>query len=107
MPVTLVLNGVRSPRTYASSVICSTLPPSHAFQLRVMVIKTASASAMTSNGVRYFFHPLLPREGTAGLSVSAVNGFVTGPADSAGTGEADINLLLQQQEIAERCALHD
>src|SRR6266436_7657893 len=90
MPGTLVLNGVRSPRTYASSVTCSTLPPSHAFQLRVMVIKTARASATTRRGVTYFFHPSLPREVAAGLSLSAGSGFVTGAADSAGTGEADI-----------------
>src|SRR6266436_7562369 len=90
MPGTLVLNGVRSPRTYASSVTCSTLPPSHAFQLRVIVIRTARASTTTRRGVTYFFHPTLPREAVAGLSLSGGNGFVTGAADSADTGEADI-----------------
>src|SRR6266852_3473197 len=55
-----------------------------------MVIKTARARATTRRGVRYFFHPSLPREVAAGLSVSAGRGFVTGAADSAGTGEADI-----------------
>src|ERR1700722_9008894 len=88
MPGTLVLNGVRSPRTYASSVTCSTLPPSHAFQLRVMVIKTARPSATTRRGVRYFFHPSRPREAAEGLSLSAGSGFVTG----AGTGEVDIKI---------------
>src|SRR6266851_6431663 len=90
MPATFVLNGVRSPRTYASSVICSTLPPSHAFQLRVMVIRTARPSATTRRGVTYFFHPTLLREAAAGLSLSGGNGFVTGAADSADTGDADI-----------------
>src|SRR6267142_239223 len=90
MPATLVLNGVRSPRTYASSVTCSTLPPSHTFQLRVMVMKTARASATTRRGVRYIFHRTLPREAPAGLPLSGGSGFVTGAADPAGTGEVDI-----------------
>src|SRR6267142_1912862 len=68
----------------------STLPPSHAFQLRVIVIRTARASTTTRRGVTYFFHPTLPREAAAGLSLSGGNGFVTGAADSADTGEADI-----------------
>src|SRR5260370_19005222 len=102
MPGTLVLSGVRSPRTYASSVTCSTLPPSHAFQSRVMVIKIARASAMMRTGVRYFFHPSLLREAAAGLSLSADSSFVTGAADSAGTGEADIKLLLERQEFSKR-----
>src|SRR4029077_413103 len=62
----------------------------HAFQLRVMVMKTARASATTRRGVTYFFHPTLLREAAAGLSLSTGNAFVTGAADSAGTGEADI-----------------
>src|SRR5258706_12896123 len=90
MPATLVLNGVTSPRTYASSVFCSTFPPSHPFQLRVMVRKTARASATTRSGVTYFFHPTPSREAAAGLSLSGGNGFVTGAADSAGSGEVDI-----------------
>src|SRR6266481_5294843 len=90
MPATLVLNGVTSPRTYASSVTCSTLPPSHSFQLRVMVMKTARASATTRSGVTYFFHPTLLRETAAGLSLSGGSDFVSGAADLAGTGEVDI-----------------
>src|SRR6516165_1341877 len=57
MPATFVLRGVRSPRTKASSVTCSTLPPSHAFQFRVSVTTTATASITTNNGVAYFNHP--------------------------------------------------
>src|ERR1700739_3139947 len=56
MPATLVLSGVRSPRTKASSVTCSTLPPSQAFQSRVSVTTTAAASITTNNGVAYFSH---------------------------------------------------
>src|ERR1700756_4812272 len=56
MPATFVLRGVRSPRTKASSVTCSTLPPSQAFQSRVSVTTTATASITTNNGVAYFSH---------------------------------------------------
>src|SRR5258705_458186 len=55
-----------------------------------MVINTARASATTRRGVRYFFHPPLPRDAASGLSPWGGNGFVTGAADSAGAGEADI-----------------
>jgi hypothetical protein len=55
-----------------------------------MVMKTARASATTRRGVTYFFHPTLLREATTGLSLSGDGGFVTGAADSAGTGEVDI-----------------
>src|SRR5215469_2886374 len=57
MPATFVLRGVRSPRTEVSSVTCSTLPPSHAFQFRVSETTTATASITTNNGVAYFNHP--------------------------------------------------
>src|SRR5258708_6225811 len=56
MPATFVLRGVRSPRTKASSVTCSTLPPSQAFQSRVSVTTTAAASITTNNGVAYCSH---------------------------------------------------
>jgi hypothetical protein len=49
-----VLKGVTSPRTNASFVTCSIRPPSHAFQLRVMVTTTATASSTTNTGVPYF-----------------------------------------------------
>src|SRR5260370_42506485 len=88
MPATLVLNGVRSPRTYASSVTCSTFPPSQPFQLRVMVMKTARASATTRRGVTYFFHPTLLGEAAAGFSLCGASGFVTEAAEAAGTGGA-------------------
>src|SRR5712671_7882700 len=90
MPATLVLSGVRSPRTYASSVTCSTFPPSQPFQLRVMVMKTATASATTRRGVTYFFHPNLLGEAAAGFSLCGASGFVTEAAESAGTGGVDI-----------------
>src|SRR4029077_5930720 len=54
MPATLVLRGVRSPRTYASSVTCSMRPPSQAFQFLVSVAITATASRTTTTGVTYF-----------------------------------------------------
>ena len=50
-PATFVLRGVRSRRTYASFVTCSTRPPSHAFQLRVIVSAMASAITTMSTGV--------------------------------------------------------
>src|SRR6516225_3551103 len=53
MPATFVLRGVRSPRTKASSVTCSTLPPSQAFQFRVSVTTSAAASNKTNSGVAY------------------------------------------------------
>src|SRR5258706_1812693 len=90
MPATLVLSGVRSPRTYASSVTCSTFPPSQPFQLRVMVMKTARASATTRRGVTYFFHPTLLGEAAAGFSLCGASGFVTEAAASAGTGGGGI-----------------
>src|SRR6266699_2912761 len=103
MPATLVLNGVRSPRTYASSVTCSTFPPSQPFQLRVMVMKTARASATTRRGVTYFFHSTLLREAAAGLSLSGGRGFVTGAADSAGTGEVDIKFAPWKKSVLTLC----
>src|SRR5262249_38000077 len=50
-PATFVLSGVMSRRTYASLVTCSMRPPSHAFQLRVMVTAMASAISTISSGV--------------------------------------------------------
>src|ERR1700677_1322512 len=93
MPGTLVLNGVRSPRTYASSVTCSVLPPSHAFQLRVSVIRMASASSITRRGVTNFFQLA---SGWGVLCVLSCSGasFATGVPELAGTGVEDINLLL-------------
>src|SRR5260370_9671649 len=57
MPATLVLSGGRSWRTYASSVTCSAFAPSQPFQLRVMVMKTARASATTRRESRNFSIP--------------------------------------------------
>jgi len=45
---------------------------------------------MTRRGVTYFFNLAPLCEEAAGLSLSGGSGFVTGAADSAGTGEADI-----------------
>src|SRR6202030_347346 len=56
MPGTFVLSGVRSPRTTASFVTCSILPPSHAFQFRVRVSTRAAASKRTATGVTYLSH---------------------------------------------------
>src|ERR1700679_2242908 len=56
MPGTLVLSGVKGPRTEASSVVCSIRPPSQEFQFRVMVSTTATISRTTNNGTRYFRH---------------------------------------------------
>src|SRR5882757_5737532 len=56
MPATLVLSGVRSPRTKASSVTCSARPPSQAFQFRVSVTITAAPSSSTSSGVACLSH---------------------------------------------------
>src|SRR4029077_4680568 len=56
MPATLVLSGVRSPRTYASSVTCSMRPPSQAFQFHVRVAITAAARRTTTAGVTYSIH---------------------------------------------------
>src|SRR5208282_1059262 len=89
MPETLVLSGVRSPRTYASSVTCSTFPPSQEFQFRVTVIKTARASSTTSKGVTY----LCQRDAgcAAGFwSLLGISGFAAG-GDSTETGAAAIN----------------
>src|SRR5215472_9643240 len=86
MPAIFVLNGVRSPRTYASSVTCSTWPPSQAFQFRVIVTTTASARRATISGVPYFCQAGLRREsgcsttlGTAG----ADDGMVAGAGEVA------------------------
>src|SRR5208283_2712555 len=54
IPATFVLSGVTSPRTYASSVTCSALPPSQEFQFRKIMNTTAAASSTTRTGVRYF-----------------------------------------------------
>src|SRR5271170_4807230 len=57
MPATFVLRGVRSPRTYASSVTCSTRPPSQPFQFQVIVTRITAASSTTNTGttnVRHF-----------------------------------------------------
>src|SRR4029077_4269999 len=89
MPATFVLSGVRSPRTYASSVICSILPPSQAFQSRVTVIKTARASSTTTKGVTYFCH-LVPPRGDAVVWIVGGAELTTGEVDSEETGEADI-----------------
>src|ERR1700741_587789 len=72
MPATFVLRGVRSPRTKASSVTCSTLPPSQAFQSRVSVTTTATASITTNNGVAYFSHG--QRGGASGETGSGCGG---------------------------------
>src|SRR5579864_2315112 len=90
MPATFVLSGVRSPRTYASSVICSILPPSQAFQSRVTVIKTARASRTTTKGVTYFCHLVPPRSDAVSLWILGGAELATGEVDSADAGEADI-----------------
>src|SRR5437879_9069085 len=56
MPATLVLRGVRSPRTKASSVTCSARPPSQAFQFRVSVTISAAQSTSTNSGVACLSH---------------------------------------------------
>src|SRR5713101_1959501 len=56
MPATLVLSGVISPRTYASSVTCSIRPPSQEFQFQLIVAKMAAASNTTNPGTTNFFH---------------------------------------------------
>src|SRR5262249_21321281 len=57
MPATFVLSGVRSPRTYASSVVCSIRPPSQEFQFKIIVAKIAAASSTTNSGITSFRHP--------------------------------------------------
>src|ERR1700743_3553749 len=91
MPATFVLSGVRSPRTYASSVTCSALPPSQEFQLRVSVITIAAASRSTMIGVRTFFQPASACG--AACSCSAA-GFGADEPGFAGTGVDDIDVLL-------------
>src|SRR5277367_2228300 len=68
MPATLVLSGVRSPRTYASSVTCSACPPSQAFQSRVTVTMIATASNNTISGVTYLSQGHLGDGGAAACS---------------------------------------
>src|SRR5512133_2274765 len=88
MPATFVLNGVRSPRTYALSVTCCTCPPSQVFQLCVTVNRTARANSSTRIGVPYFCHLGVAFAATCRSSAGASDGG-TGIGFGAGSGVAE------------------
>jgi len=91
-PETFVLSGVRSPRTHAALVTCSTRPPSQPFQLRVIVTTMTIAKRSTINGVPYFCQAGLRRD-----ERSTTLGAVEGDGIVAGVGEVAIcvRLLLE------------
>ena len=91
-PETFVLSGVRSPRTHAALVTCSTRPPSQPFQLRVIVTTMTVAKRSTINGVPYFCQAGLRRD-----ERSTTLGAVEGDGIVAGVGEVAIcvRLLLE------------
>ena len=78
-----MLSGVRSRLTYASLVTCSMRPPSHAFQLRVMVSAIASAISTTSTGV-----PNRRQAAFSGLIVCSICG--SWGRDDWGCGHFDV-----------------
>src|SRR5215469_10146640 len=83
MPATFVLSGVRSPRTYASSVVCSIRPPSQEFQFQIIVAKIAAASSTTTSGITSFRHAALGgcgrRSGSTGFIGALVVAAIVGP----------------------------
>src|ERR1700675_2298424 len=83
MPATLVLSGVRSPRTKASSVTSSARPPSQAFQFRVSVTITATARSRTITGVADLSHGQRALGGAAACSCGTA-GVACGGLDGAG-----------------------